>query len=91
MDSMRGLPCEPVLGKNSLAIPTHIDAEPIRRTAVEVPPTRSEEEREPAVKRAYFTREEVRAAGFTTACPGCIAIQTNKRAQGHTEECRRTV
>ena len=44
--------------------------------------------RVPDPRRLYLKQSDLMAQGTSDRCPGCRALVSDGRAQGHTEECR---
>ena len=44
--------------------------------------------RDPVPRRLYLKQSDFMAHGTSDRCPGCRALVSGGRAQGHTEECR---
>ena len=87
LNTMKGLPWEPVPGVDSEEIPIDI---PIGEPRVEgplppVPPA-------PVRRSVYIRQADILKYGMTPACPGCAAIRAkNKRAINHNAECRERI
>ena len=43
------------------------------------------------VQRERITKQDINEFGGTIGCPGCNAIRDNKRAQAHSDRCRRRI
>ena len=43
--------------------------------------------RDPVPRRLYLKQSDIMAHGTSDRCPGCTALVSGGRAQGHTEEC----
>ena len=85
MSKMRGVPWEPVPGREGIEIRSRIEL-----PKVEGDPPKVEEPRpkEYARRRPNITRDDVRDWGLTPGCPGCIAANRNGPPRGHTQACR---
>ena len=71
---MRGVPWEPVPGREGIEIRSKIEL-----TKVEGDPPKVGEPRpkEYARRRPKITRDDIREWGLTPGCPGCIAVNRN--------------
>ena len=55
-------------------------------------PVNLPEQDAPKVRRARIDPADIAdAGGYTTGCPGCEAMKSNKRPQPHKEDCRKKV
>ena len=43
------------------------------------------------IQRETSTKQDINEFGATIGCPGCNAIKDNKRAQAHSDRCRRRI
>ena len=55
---------------------------------IPIPPLPFERAR---VQRARITKQDINEFGATIGCPGCNAIKDNKRAQAHSDRCRKRI
>ena len=56
-----------------------------RQPADVLPP---DTDHDPVPRRLYLKQKDFLAHGTSDHCPGCRALVSGGRAQGHTEECR---
>ena len=61
-------------------------AQRLQRHPVDVLPP--DPHRDPVSRRLYLKQSDFTAHGRSDRCPGCRALVSDGRAQGHTEECR---
>ena len=64
-----------------MSFPTEVRVDPIP-----IPPLPFEGAR---VQRQRITKQDIDEFGATIGCPGCNAIKDNKRAQAHSDRCRK--
>ena len=61
-------------------------AERLERQPADVLPPNPDHD--PVPRRLYLKQKDFQAHGTSDHCPGCRALVSGGRAQGHTEECR---
>ena len=60
----------------------------VRADPIPIPPLPFEGAR---IQRERITKQDINEFGATIGCPGCNAIRDNKRAQAHSDRCRRRI
>ena len=65
-----------------------VDRPEVRVDSVPIPPLPFEGAR---VQRERITKQDIDEFGATIGCPGCHAIKDNKRAQAHSDRCRKRI
>ena len=101
---MRGLPWEPVPGKQSMHIPVDVDDigdDPERDNGSKARPTEALDDEIPVDTRGssdklHISRKAITKYGATTGCPGCNELmkrgqRPGKIAYKHSDECRNRI
>ena len=65
-----------------------VDRPEVRVDPIPIPPLPFEGAR---VQRERITKQDIDEFGATIGCPGCNAIKDNKRAQAHSDRCRKRI
>ena len=65
-----------------------VDRPEARVDPIPIPPLPLEE---PRIQRERITKKDIDEFGTTIGCPSCNAIRNNKRAQAHSDRCRRRI
>ena len=65
-----------------------VDRPEVRVDPIPIPPLPVEGAR---VQRERITKQDIDEFGATIGCPGCSAIKDNKRAQAHSDRCRKRI
>ena len=65
-----------------------VDRPQVRVDPIPIPPLPFEGAR---VQRERITKQDIDEFGATIGCPGCNAIKDNKRAQAHSDRCRKRI
>ena len=64
------------------------DRPEVRVEPIPIPPLPVEGAR---IQRERITKQDIEEFGATIGCPGCTAMKDNKRAQAHSDRCRRRI
>ena len=65
-----------------------VDRPEVRVDPIPIPPLPFEGAR---IQRERITKQDIDEFGATIGCPGCNAIKDNKRAQAHSDRCRKRI
>ena len=65
-----------------------VDRPEVRVDPIPIPPLPFEGTR---IQRERITKQDIDEFGATIGCPGCNAIKDNKRAQAHSDRCRKRI
>ena len=65
-----------------------VDRPEVHVDPIPIPPLPFEGAR---IQRERITKKDIDEFGATVGCPGCNAIKDNKRAQAHSDRCRRRI
>ena len=84
MKAFRGLPWEPVPGREGIEIRSKVDLPEIRTEPIAV---QEPEEKTTIRRRAGITKQDIKKFGIAPGCPGCIAANRGDR-RNHTDTCR---
>ena len=86
-----GLECETTAQNETLGMQSGkwtVDRPEDRVEPIPIPPLPVEGAR---IQRERITKQDIDEFGATIGCPGCTAIKDNKRAQAHSDRCRRRI
>ena len=84
-ESVKGTPWNTVPGTNQDEVKSNVVFPKVYESIV---PDKPPEQKEFCRRRIRITRDDVKQAGMTPGCEGCVAVNRGMASRPHNEECR---